>query len=97
MDEALRDRSYVQFRDDWEKQLVAERLLEIIGEAASHISPGIKARNDQIPWPQIVAMRNLVSHEYFRVDPQAVWRTAIHAVPTLRQQVQQIVVADGLE
>jgi uncharacterized protein with HEPN domain len=88
--EALLGHSWEQFLESWEKQLVIERLLEIIGEAASHLSSELQANNDQIPWPRIVGMRNLVSHEYFRVDPQTIWRTAVDSVPTLRQQIQLI-------
>jgi len=38
--------------------------LEIIGEAASRLGAGFRAVHPEIPWAQIVAMRNIIVHEY---------------------------------
>jgi len=79
-----------RFQQNWEKQLVVERLLEIIGEAANHLSTDLHANHPHVPWPQIVSIRNLVSHEYFRVAPEIVWNTAKRSIPQLRSDIQQI-------
>jgi uncharacterized protein with HEPN domain len=52
---------YASFLQDRKAQLAVKRLLEIIGEAASHISPELKARYADIPWRQITALRNVVT------------------------------------
>ena len=87
---ALRAYDQARFQQDWEKQLVIERLIEIIGEAANRLSQELQTSQPQIPWPQIVGMRNLVSHEYFRVDAVIVWNTALRSIPSLRAAIQQI-------
>lgn len=86
----LRAYDQERFQQDWEKQLVVERLIEIIGEAANHLSADIQTNHPHVPWPQIVSMRNLVSHEYFRVDPEMVWHTAKRSIPHLRVAIRQI-------
>ena len=91
--EALEGYSY-DFRLDWQKRLVIERLLEIIGEAANHITPELQEAYSQIPWPQIVGMRNLVSHEYFRIDAETLWLTATKSVPELRGNIEEIMESD---
>ena len=48
--------------------LALVRLLEIIGEAANRIPPEEQARHPQIPWPQIVGLRNRLIHGYDSVD-----------------------------
>jgi uncharacterized protein with HEPN domain len=49
------------------------RTLEIIGEAASRISRETRAAHPEIPWGDIIGMRNRLIHEYFRVDLAKVW------------------------
>jgi uncharacterized protein with HEPN domain len=49
------------------------RHLEIIGEAAANISDHGRALAPEIPWRQIVGMRNTLIHAYFNVDWNAVW------------------------
>lgn len=63
------------------------RHLEIIGEASSKISEGLKSEYSTIPWRQIIALRNLVIHEYFRVDIGEIWITVTRDVPALKAQV----------
>jgi uncharacterized protein with HEPN domain len=40
----------------------------LIGEAAARIGEETRARAPEIPWASVVGLRNLVTHEYFRVD-----------------------------
>ena len=55
----------------------------IVGEAASHVGQEIRAANPDIPWGQIVGMRNRIFHAYFDIDIHAVWRTAQRDLPAL--------------
>ena len=50
-----------------------ERFIEVIGEAASKISPTTQASATQIPWREIVGMRNRLVHGYASVDHDIVW------------------------
>ena len=42
--------------------------LAIIGEAAARVSEELKTRHPQVPWPQIIAFRNILVHAYFGID-----------------------------
>lgn len=66
------------------------RNIEIIGEASSKISKEIKDQHNQIPWRDIVAMRNILIHEYFRSDPETVWNVVQRDIPRLKVQVLNI-------
>jgi len=59
------------------------RGIEIIGEAATKVSPGTRGVSPEIPWAAIVTMRHRLIHGYFDVDPDIVWRTATEEVPAL--------------
>ncbi|MCX6026853.1 MAG: DUF86 domain-containing protein [Chloroflexi bacterium] len=68
--------------------------LAVIGEAAAHVSPDLKARYPEVPWPRIVAFRNILVHAYFGVDWDEVWRAATKESPALRSQIASILRAE---
>lgn len=78
------------FLKDRKTQLSIERLLEIIGEAANHVSPEVKILYPNVPWRLITDLRNVVSHEYFQVRAEVLWQVATIEVPILATQIEQI-------
>lgn len=75
---------------DRRTNLAVVRALEIIGEAAGRIPANIRRRYPQIPWQEIVDMRNKLVHEYFGVDLEVLWRTVTEDVSPLRDAVRQM-------
>ncbi len=61
------------FLADRDEQALAAFRLAIIGENANKLSDGVRHRHAAIPWSDMIAFRNIVSHEYHRVDPALVW------------------------
>jgi uncharacterized protein with HEPN domain len=59
------------------------RAIEILGEAASKVSPEVRAAAPEVPWTAIVSMRNRLIHGYFETDTAVVWKTAKAEIPTL--------------
>ena len=59
------------------------RCLEILGEAASKLTPETRQRYPAIPVAQIVSMRNRLIHAYFDVDLDVVWTTVVQDLPPL--------------
>ena len=55
----------------------------VIGEAASALPEGIRARHMSLPWDQIRGMRNVVVHEYSGVRVDTVWQTISEDLPPL--------------
>jgi len=83
--------SQEEFINDKLKRLAVERLLEIIGEATNHISDEILYKKDySTPWRQIVATRNIITHEYFRVDYDVIYKIAINNIIPLKNEVESI-------
>lgn len=64
--------------------------LQMIGEAANNISAPFQKKHPEIPWKDIIAMRNLLVHQYFRIDPDELWSTAYDDLPRLRMQINSI-------
>jgi len=57
------------------------RPLEIIGEAARKISQETKDSHPEIPWNDMIGMRNRLIHEYFWINLQTVWDTVQNDIP----------------
>jgi uncharacterized protein with HEPN domain len=73
----LIEADYTQFLTDRDEQALAAFRLSIIGENANKLSVELKERHPRLPWPDMVAFRNIVSHEYHRVDPELVWQATL--------------------
>ena len=67
------------------------RSIEVIGEAAKKVPPDFKLRHGHVEWRAIAGMRDRLIHDYLGIDYDIVWDAVINKVPTLRQQLQQIV------
>lgn len=83
-------KSREEFFTNDESQAAVLHHLTVIGEAVSRLSPELRQRHPELPWTRIVALRDRVVHEYFGLDWQLLWGTAVDEVPLLRQQVGSI-------
>jgi len=73
-----------EFLSNFMIQDAVTRNIEIIGEACSKISQETKGNYPEIPWRDIVGMRNILIHEYFRTDPETVWNVVQFNIPELK-------------
>lgn len=98
LDAALKAVQFVRGRNrgdlDADEQLTLSltRLLEIIGEAAGKVSEQGCKFYPEIPWPQVVGMRNRLIHAYFEVDLDEIWRTVQEDLPLLIAQLQKRII-----
>ena len=60
-----------------------ERLTELIGEAASHLSIEAKGKFLEINWKGVIGMRQILAHVYGRIDLEILWQTVSKDVPIL--------------
>jgi uncharacterized protein with HEPN domain len=83
----------VGFLKDRKTQDAVVRNIEIIGEACNNIrrqNPEFVEAHAQVPWGFAVGMRNVLSHGYFKVDLEAVWKTVQRDLPELARQVAEL-------
>jgi uncharacterized protein with HEPN domain len=66
-----------------------ERLLEIIGEAASQVSDERMAAYPDIDWRSLARLRIVLAHHYHRTDPDLIWSYATNEAPTLGRVLRQ--------
>ncbi|MBI3788425.1 MAG: DUF86 domain-containing protein [Ignavibacteriales bacterium] len=86
----VRGVSFDDFGDNQEKIFAVVKTLEIIGEAARHVPKSMRDKYEAIPWKQVTGMRDRMTHEYFSVDLEVVWRTVHEDLPPLRETAKKM-------
>ena len=79
---------YSEYVSDVKTNMAVERTITIIGEAARNVPDEIRVRFPMIPWADMVGMRNFVTHAYFRVDRETVWKTITVVIPDLLPSIK---------
>jgi uncharacterized protein with HEPN domain len=79
------------YRQDDMRQRAIERALEILGEAARNVSATFKAAHPAIPWRSIIGQRNILAHEYGRIDHTRIWTVATIHIPDLIAQLEPLI------
>lgn len=88
------------FMADRKTQDAVIRNLEVIGEACNNVAknhPAFASSYSSVPWGFAYEMRNALSHGYFSVDLDIVWRTTQQDLPGLRVQIQQFEPLDRIQ
>ena len=89
--EIARGATLSDFRKNRILQLAIVKAVEIVGEAASRISAETRELNPDIPWADIVGMRNRLVHGYFDINLVRVWETVEQDIPRLVVQLEGLV------
>ena len=87
----LAGKSQVDLAQNRILELALTRLIEVIGEAATNVSSGMKSSNPHLPWPEIVGMRNRLIHGYNTVDLKVLWDTISEDLPSLIADLEKII------
>lgn len=87
--------SYDDFVRDRRTQLSVLKSLEIVGEAAVHVSGDTKQVHSDIAWREIVSMRNRLVHVYFDINLPLVWDTVRDDLPALIERLEPLVPREG--
>ncbi len=70
--------------------LALTKAIEVVGEAAVNISREYRDRHPDIPWKQIIGMRNRLIHAYVGVDLDVLWHTVTDDLPPLIRSLEKI-------
>ncbi len=88
--ELMRGVSEENFLDDYKLQLAVERLIEIVGEAANGISERARA-GIPIDWANLRGIRNIIVHQYGKIDRHLVYVAASDALPEMVERLRSAV------
>ena len=66
------------------------RNLEVIGEAVKNLPEDLKQERNDLPWREIAGFRDVLIHQYFKVNPDIIRDIVNNKLPELKQTVQEI-------
>jgi len=70
--------------DDPVTQAAAPRWIEVLGEAASHVSDELQTAHPEVAWREITGIRLILAHAYFHIDQDIIGNVISEHVPRLR-------------
>jgi uncharacterized protein with HEPN domain len=75
-------------------RLALTKLVEIVGEAAKHVSPHTRASMPGVAWSAAARMRDRLIHHYFDINLDALWATITHDLPPLLEALHTQAVSE---
>jgi uncharacterized protein with HEPN domain len=89
--EYVRDIQREAFLQDLKLQDAVIMRLMIVGEASKNVSMEFRASHPEVPWKEIAGFRDILVHQYFRVDKMRVWQILQQDVPAMIKYIEPLV------
>ena len=70
------------------------RNFEVIGEATKRLSEALKAEHPDIAWRQIAGFRDVLIHDYLKININRIWGVIEKDLPPLKRIVEQLLSSD---
>jgi uncharacterized protein with HEPN domain len=86
----IEGKCFDEFLENSMMRFASVKQIEIIGEAANHISEEVRNKFSEIQWRQITGPRHILVHEYFGVDNRLVWQIIIDDIPVLKVKIKEV-------
>jgi len=86
----LEDYDLFAFLADIVIMRATERGVEIIGEAARHVSATYQKTHPEVSWREIIGQRNILAHKYGQIDHELLFKTARDDIPALIKQIENL-------
>lgn len=84
-------KTFEEYENDLVIRSAIERQVEILGEAANHVSSEFQTDHPQIPWRRIIGQRNVLAHEYKDIAAKLIWTVATEYIPDLIVALEPLV------
>lgn len=81
---------FASFSTDWKTINAVVRSPEVTGEASKQIPDEVKEQHPLVPWKYMAGMRDKLSHEYWGVDLEIVWRVVQEELPPLELNMREV-------
>ena len=83
-----------RFLGDSLRRRALERTIEILGEAARRVTPGFRAAHAEIDWRGLAGQRNILAHEYGRINHRLMHEAASERLPALIDILERMIGAE---
>jgi uncharacterized protein with HEPN domain len=85
------------FAADEKAVYAVERCFTVLGEALRHVPDEVREAHPEVPWREILGMRNRITHDYLYTDLEMLWRTVRVDFPAVRPLLQRVLDALNAE
>ncbi|NER93391.1 MAG: DUF86 domain-containing protein [Symploca sp. SIO1B1] len=83
--------SFEEFVNNKEKIYAVQKAIELMGEAVKNIPDSVRNQYTHIPWRNIAGMRDKLSHQYWKVDLEVIWKVVEDNLPSLKVMITQVI------
>ncbi len=80
--------------NDHKTLMAVRKEIEIIGEAANHVSKTMMDNHPELPWREMIATRHKLAHEYFGINAAVLWNVVEQVLPEVKRQINNILQND---
>ncbi|MEM1514246.1 MAG: DUF86 domain-containing protein [Candidatus Thermoplasmatota archaeon] len=82
--------SFDEFMKDEKTKSAVIREIEVIGEASKNIPESIRIRSKDLPWKDMARMRDKVTHSYFGIYYETVWKFIKERLPEIKSLISKL-------
>ena len=86
----IKDVSFEEFSENDMVMDAVIRNFAVVGEAVKKIPREIKEKHTYVEWKEAAGFRDILIHEYFGVDPEAVWETIKNNLPSFKENILKV-------
>jgi len=90
IEEYTKNMSQEEFSKNKKTQDAVIRRLEIMGEASRNIPRALKEKNKHVSWFDMSQFRDFISHSYFNLGLETIWKTIKEKIPQIKESLQKI-------
>lgn len=91
IDSFIAGQNFEDFASDIKTTYAVVKALEIIGEAAYHVTDDVRKLANTVDWRAIIALRHILVHEYYGIRPEILWRIVTAHTVDLKPKIQAMI------
>jgi len=90
IEDVTRGKTLKDLESSWQLRWLIERAIEIISEASRAIPDELTRTQQDIPWPSVRGIGNILRHDYDSISNPIIWRVVIDELPKLKRAIESI-------
>lgn len=91
IDSFIAGQTFDDFALDVKTTFAVVKALEIVGEAAYHVTGDVRELDNTVDWGAIIALRHILVHEYYGIRPEILWRIITVHTADLKPKIQALI------
>ena len=90
IEKSIKNKDFKKFKSNRESIDANSMRLQIIGESISKLPKELKEKYKEVSWEKYLQTRNIISHAYFAISVEIIWKVVKEEIPRLKKSIKQI-------